>query len=192
MTNQRRVRGARQSGFNLVEVLIALLVLCIGLLGVAALQVQGVRFNYGSYSRSQAVVLANDYAERMYANRPGVDALAYAPFTSGACGVFAGPICGAQNGTTPAVCSAAQMAAYDQYVVACGYPIAVGRYGGVNDLLTAGVIQVQCRNAANTANINPCVTGATHQITVTWQENVTQADGSTALLPATFQMTVRP
>jgi len=55
-------------GFTLIEVLIAVLVLSIGLLGLAALQANGLRSNYGAYTRSQAVILVNDMADRIRAN----------------------------------------------------------------------------------------------------------------------------
>jgi type IV pilus assembly protein PilV len=50
-------------------VLVALLVLSIGLLGVAALQVSALQTNQGAHVRSQASVLAYDIADRMRANR---------------------------------------------------------------------------------------------------------------------------
>ena len=58
-----------QRGATLVEVLVALLVLSIGLLGVAALQVSALQTNQGAHVRSQASVLAYDIADRMRANR---------------------------------------------------------------------------------------------------------------------------
>ena len=58
-----------QRGATLVEVLVALLVLSIGLLGVAALQVNALQTNQGAHVRSQASVLAYDIADRMRANR---------------------------------------------------------------------------------------------------------------------------
>jgi type IV pilus assembly protein PilV len=64
----------KQRGMTLVEALVALLVLCIGLLGVAGLQIQALRANHGAYLRSQATMLAHDMADRMRANR--TDALA--------------------------------------------------------------------------------------------------------------------
>ncbi len=56
-----------------MEVLVALLVLSIGLLGLAALQAQGLKFNHDAYLRSQATVLVNDIVERMRANRDSAD-----------------------------------------------------------------------------------------------------------------------
>jgi len=59
----------RQRGFSLIEVLVAMLVLAIGLLGLAALQTQGVRFNHDAYVRSSATTLAYDIVDKMRLNR---------------------------------------------------------------------------------------------------------------------------
>jgi type IV pilus assembly protein PilV len=59
----------RARGFTLVEALIALLVLSIGLLGVAALQLSSLQANSGAFQRSQATFLAQDFVDRMRANR---------------------------------------------------------------------------------------------------------------------------
>ena len=59
----------RNQGFTLVEALIALLVLSIGLLGVAALQLIALQNNNNAMFRSQATYLAYDIADRMRANR---------------------------------------------------------------------------------------------------------------------------
>jgi type IV pilus assembly protein PilV len=60
--------GCRQ-GFSLIEVLVALLILAIGLLGLAGLQARGVATNYSALQRSQATLYAQDIVERMRANR---------------------------------------------------------------------------------------------------------------------------
>lgn len=59
----------RQRGMTLVETLVALVVLSIGLLGVAALQMASLRNNHAAHTRSQATALAYDVADRMRANR---------------------------------------------------------------------------------------------------------------------------
>lgn len=59
----------KQKGLGLIEVLVSVLVLAVGLLGVAALQTQSIRFNHEAYLRTQATVLANDIADRMRTNR---------------------------------------------------------------------------------------------------------------------------
>jgi type IV pilus assembly protein PilV len=55
-------------GFTLVEVLVALVVLSIGLLGIASLQLSSLRWNHGASKRSQATLLAYDILDRMRAN----------------------------------------------------------------------------------------------------------------------------
>ena len=59
-------------GFTLLEVLVALVVLSIGLLGLAALQTTSLQFNTGSYYRTQATYLAYDIIDRMRANGDAV------------------------------------------------------------------------------------------------------------------------
>lgn len=67
----KRPQHARQAaGFTLLEALIALLVLSVGLLGLAGLQTRGLATGQNAYFRSQAVLLARDIAERMRANGP--------------------------------------------------------------------------------------------------------------------------
>ena len=55
-------------GFSLIEVLVALLVFSLGLLGIAALLVVSVRTNHSAYQRTQATHLADSMANRMRAN----------------------------------------------------------------------------------------------------------------------------
>lgn len=67
---QRRYHHKR-AGFTLIEVLVAVLVLSIGLLGLAGLQASSLRQNHSAYLRSQASLLAYDILERMRGNRDG-------------------------------------------------------------------------------------------------------------------------
>ena len=68
--NKVYLRRAR--GFTLLEVLVAFLVLSIGLIGLAGLQLSGVQNTRDAYYGTQAVVLAEDMADRMRANLKGV------------------------------------------------------------------------------------------------------------------------
>lgn len=65
------------AGFSMLEVMVTLVVLSTGLLGVANLQVEALRGNQGAYLASVAAQQAQDMAERMNANRAGVDANLY-------------------------------------------------------------------------------------------------------------------
>jgi len=64
---------AIERGFTLIEILVTLVIMMIGLLGIAGLMAQGQRSSFEAYQRQQALALANDMAERIKANRPGVD-----------------------------------------------------------------------------------------------------------------------
>ena len=70
------MRTTQQAGSSLVEVMVALFVLAIGLLGILAMQSKSMQFNQSAHVYSQAVYLANDIAERIRMN-PG-QASAYA------------------------------------------------------------------------------------------------------------------
>ena len=56
-------------GFTLLEVLVALLILSIGLLGLAALQANTLKINHGALQRTQAIFLTYDMMDRLRANR---------------------------------------------------------------------------------------------------------------------------
>ena len=58
-----------ERGTTLIETLVALLVLSIGLLGIAGMQLTSLQSNRGAHLRSQAQVLSYDIADRMRANR---------------------------------------------------------------------------------------------------------------------------
>ena len=65
-------RGSH-AGFTLVEVLVALLVLSIGMLGIAALYLESLRASRQALVRTEAVTLAGDIADRIRSNRNPVN-----------------------------------------------------------------------------------------------------------------------
>lgn len=67
----------RQRGFTLLEVLIAVMLLAVGLLGLAGLQAVSLRNNHSAYLRSQATMLAYDMIDRMRSNRSAAQAANY-------------------------------------------------------------------------------------------------------------------
>lgn len=60
--------AAAVDGFSLIEVLIAVIILSIGLLGMARLQIISMQNNNGAFYRSQATLLANEILDRMRLN----------------------------------------------------------------------------------------------------------------------------
>ena len=74
------------AGFSLIEVMIAILVMALGLLGFALLQTMSVRFTQSANQRTQATNLAYDMLDQMRVNRLAAGQYVgnYAAATSGA------------------------------------------------------------------------------------------------------------
>lgn len=90
-----------------MEVLIALLVLAIGLLGLAALQTIGIKLNQESYLRSQAVLIAYDIIDRIRANPVAKTAGSYNSIAT--TDTFTAPACTGAG----ANCTTGDIATYD-------------------------------------------------------------------------------
>jgi type IV pilus assembly protein PilV len=56
-------------GFTLIEVLVAVVVLSVGLLGIAALQLKGLQSAHAAYQRTVATIIARDAVERLWVAR---------------------------------------------------------------------------------------------------------------------------
>jgi type IV pilus assembly protein PilV len=76
MVGQRHIR--REAGVSLIEVLVALLVVSFGVLAMSGLLTNATRYGKTSEFRAIATLLANDIADRMRANMPGVKGGSYA------------------------------------------------------------------------------------------------------------------
>src|SRR5690606_25085302 len=98
-----RCAAAGSRGFSLIELLVAVLVMGIGVLGVTALQMVSLQNNRAALERGEAVHLAYDMMDRIRAN-PGA---AY-----GGVGFGDGPP--AAPNCVAGVCTADQMRAFDQ------------------------------------------------------------------------------
>ncbi|MEP5766307.1 MAG: type IV pilus modification protein PilV [Halieaceae bacterium] len=108
-----------QTGFTLIEVLVSTLVLTVGILGVAAMQMVSFQTNQSAYARSQAVYLAQDIFDRMRANPTGYRTTTVydAVDTSNTATIPASPSCVSSTGG----CSPAQMAQQDLREWASGF-----------------------------------------------------------------------
>ncbi len=165
----------RQLGFNLIEVLIALVVLSIGLLGLAALQMTSLQQNQSAYMRSQATLLAYDIADRMRANMDEADAGSYfvaSGATTSNCINYTGSASG---------CTSAQMASHDiaewQTVLATELPQGSGRVCRSN--LTGDAVGIpDCEG--DTSN-NPVVV-------YVWWNDEKSASGATTQLSVSVEL----
>lgn len=64
----REMHKSRHSGFSMIEVLVAVLILAVGLLGVAGVQVVSMQNTSNANLRTLATIYAQDMAERIRAN----------------------------------------------------------------------------------------------------------------------------
>jgi type IV pilus assembly protein PilV len=171
------------AGFTLIEVLVTVVVVSIGLLGLAGLQINGLRANVSSEARSKATLLASDIIERMRANPLGVVNNNYANIdTAGiGCGAAPDPFCSNNSGgialvTASGGCTPTEIASFDAWVWACGMPPANANVvrGGVTNQLNQGTGTVVC-------NDDPCLADSTYTVTVSWNEtNLNTGDAATA------------
>lgn len=151
-------------GFTLLEILIAILVLSIGMLGLAGLQFAALRSTTQTYERSQAAVLAADLVDRMRANRvaAGEGRFKLAPFQI--------PV--SQEDCESVACSRELVADFElaQWHERLRSTLP-GATAGVQQACVAGL---------------PCRLRSTHSVTVLWNENRTDAADASCPDVATF------
>lgn len=113
-----------ESGSSLIEVLVALLVFSVGMLGLAALQLNALRGVADSSQRSQSSWILQDIAERIRANPEG-SAASYAAVPN--CNALPAKMCAdhynpaSSAKVAAANCNAAEMAAFDRWEAQCSY-----------------------------------------------------------------------
>ena len=66
-------RHKKAAGFTLIEVMVTLVILSVGLLGLAGMIGQSLRFNQGGYTRSQGTFLAYEIIDAMRADADNAD-----------------------------------------------------------------------------------------------------------------------
>lgn len=156
--DRNRLPVVSQRGASLIEVMIAVLVFSIGLLGAGIMNSSAMKNTHNAYLRSQASFLADSMAERMRANPAGVTAGGYNGGFSGASPALPGCGIGASAG-----CDAAGVAQRDRAVV--------GQQ--VTNLLPAGAGNIACNlNAVPVypgAGQPPLSGGCT--VTISWSES---------------------
>ncbi len=141
MTTNRISKLPRRSrGFTLIEVLIALIIMSVGMLGIAGLYVHSMQAGRTSLFRHNAVILAGDVADRIRANPRALAAYAGA---------------GADNNCVDGGinCTVQEMAEHDIYLWSTQ----------ADETLPNGTISIDFTAAAGTVPPN-------YEITVAWSE----------------------
>jgi type IV pilus assembly protein PilV len=193
-TQNGRSRVRKQTGSSLIEILISILIVSLGMMAMAGMQAYSIASQKNSLYRSIASTLANELAEMIRLNPPGLNALNYnialmstvadpAPNLTACPGVADATVAPAEY---PFCNSAANLAAFDitsfQRRVRSSLPI-----GGVE--VVANVAIAPARSTAD--------------IWITWQEPgvIVAAEGNAdncsanasalATLPRCFYMRVQ-
>lgn len=109
---------ARQSGVSLLEVLIAVLVLAVGVLGAVLLQTNALRYSASAAAHTQATFIAYDMLDRMRANPTGLP--------NYATNVTAGCSAASSSASSSASILATDLADFS-YAVSCLLPVGHGQ-----------------------------------------------------------------
>ncbi len=154
------ISSLRQRGFSLLEVLVTLVLLSIGLLGVAALQLNSLRYAATSGGRNQAALFAQEVADRIRAN-PDID--------------YSGAIGTAANCYASGTCTAAQLRASD-----------LADLNARVSNVTRGGLQ----NGRLTITSVPVASGGGYQIKIDWQETAAYDKSASSTVAATTPATL--
>lgn len=145
-----------QQGVGLLEVLVALVLLGIAVLGFAALQLRAINASLEASNNVQAVSLARDLAERMRVNRDGL-----ATYRNGYTATTANNECAGK------FCTPAQLAVHDfsqvqQRADAAGMSIAVRNCQGINAARACIYVAWDETTPTNGNGANDCTNGSTY------------------------------
>ena len=144
---EARRRDVRQGGFSMLELLVALLVTSVGVLGVAGLTTLNAQHRRSAAAHAEAVRLAEDVIERMRANPAGLQAGSYAA---------SGDALGASD-CRAGQCAAAEMAAFDLAQWRCA--------------LGASTTDQSCRGPLNaTGTVDTDAAAGSVRVTIQWRD----------------------
>lgn len=153
------------SGMTMIEVLVAAVIIGIGLLGVASLQVTALQGASNADYRSRATDIIASLADRMRANLNGVESNSYSNAdanTAADCSAPPAEICAMTPDTANALditqCTSDQMAAFDLWEIRCR--------NGVQNALPGGELSIACTLSDVT---DECLPLSPMVVTVTWR-----------------------
>ncbi|OFW18290.1 MAG: type IV pilus modification protein PilV [Acidobacteria bacterium RIFCSPLOWO2_02_FULL_65_29] len=106
------ITQSRHAGFTMIEVLISLLIIVLGLLGLAGLQTRMQQAEFDSYQRVQALILLYDIVDQISVNRETASCFRFTTDTA-----IGAPFLGTGSGGAPA-CGASGVAAVNAMAVA--------------------------------------------------------------------------
>jgi len=152
-----------QRGTTLVEVLVAAIIIGVGLLGIASLQVRSLQASTNAEARARAIDLAWELADRIRAN---ADADEYY-LTDGVlnnCDAYDANACSAVpggEGIEESACSKTDIANEDKLAILCDPA------SGIRSVLADGTLEVTCADV-DTTDGDDCSPGSQLTITIGW------------------------
>lgn len=176
LTNHRI--SHRAHGFSLMEVLVALLILSVGLLGLVGMQVSGLRGVSNATDYTLASLALNDLAERMRSNPVGLAVGNFTTynFATADCvkPTLPNPYCITTRTTAAGSCTPSEMAVSELYSWYCGDSVGTGVSTSLPGFLLPDPVGppiippiIQCDDADTTDTI-ACSPGSAHILTLSW------------------------
>ena len=149
-------------GFSLIEILVSLVVLSIGLMGLAGLQIAGLKGTNDAHYRTQASLLMMDLADRMRANQVGVAEGKYRTSSTINCANPPTKQCDTEN------CEGKELASFDRYTITCA----------IKKLLPQSQLTINCTaNDCKASDLGlDTQLNKTHTIKVSWKEAKTSKE----------------
>lgn len=207
MNEQQHTRG-----FTLIELLVAVVILSVGLLGLAGMQITGLRSVNNAHSYTQATLAVNDIVERIRANPVATNNNAFMAVDSALnidCTAMPNPYCSEYYDGSSVVaaqaCTPADMAAYDINVWFCGENIGGGnRAGALSTAFPQAALTITCNDqnppndpadpsAGTYDDGDACTYGSTHTISLNWVElNPERRNGAPETIARNFTLTIQP
>jgi type IV pilus assembly protein PilV len=176
-------------GFTLLEVMVALLLFSLGLIGLAGLLTVSVKTNQSAYLRTQATFLAQAMADRMHANPLGLWGTSYNLNSIAAPGSVLGTtsaptVCTSMG--SPITCSPAQLAGRD---------LTMFQYQ-LNTFLPNASVAVACATPASTPSASQLLLlppySTTCEIFIQWSQLPITGQNVATVSPETFDWVFQP
>lgn len=142
----------KNSGFSLIEILISLVIMSVGMMGLAGLKMVSIKGTNSAHFRHESSLLMADLADRMRSNIDAVNNGTYEAETAVNISAAPSPDC------SETICSADELSEYDKYQIALKMSLAIP-----NSSLFITCPDSDCSTTVNDVKKN-------HTIIINWKE----------------------